>query len=98
MNPSNKEMQLRKTCELYAYVLASLDQEVPYAIQECADSYDYPVECAAELAQVLKELDSDSFERIVNDPDSTEARNLSYWWQMQQEAERLRQALIQTCL
>jgi len=98
MNPSNKEMQLRKTCELYVYVLTSLAQEVPDAVQECADSYDYPLECAAELAKVLKELDSESFERIVNDPDSIEARHLSYWWQMQEEAEKLRKELTQTCL
>lgn len=29
MNPTNKEMQLRKTCELYAYVLKMQNKEVP---------------------------------------------------------------------
>ena len=100
MNPTNKEMQLRKTCELYVYVLVSQGKEVPDEIQECADSYDYDylVDCVAELSETLEVLDSDTFDRIVNNTQSKEARDLAYWWEMQQEADRLSKALIQTCL
>ena len=100
MNPTNKEMQLRKTCELYVYVLVSQGKEVPEEIQECADSYDYDylVDCVAELSEALEVLDSDTFDRIVNNTQSKEARDLAYWWEMQQEADRLSKALIQTCL
>lgn len=84
MNPSNREVQLRKTCQLYAYVLTSQGQEVPEEIQECADAYDYPVDCVTELSQVLKGLDSDTFEKIVNNSQSKEARDLAQWWEMYQ--------------
>ncbi len=100
MNPTNKEMQLRKTCELYVYVLVSQGKEVPDEIQECADSYDYDylVDCVAKLSEALEGLDSDTFDRIVHNTESKEARDLAYWWEMQQEADRLSQALIKTCL
>ena len=84
MNPSNKEMQLRKTCQLYAYVLESQGKEVPEEIQECTVSYDHPVDCVRELAQALKDLDSDTFEKIVNNTQSKKARDLSQWWEMYQ--------------
>ncbi|QOP43568.1 hypothetical protein FJR45_06215 [Sulfurimonas sediminis] len=84
MNPNNREVQARKTCELYAYVLISQDKEVPDVILECASSYDYPVECVSELAQELKSLDTATFERIINNPFSQEARDLARWWEMYQ--------------
>lgn len=84
MSASNKEVQLRKTCQLYTYVLASLGKDIPENIQECADSYEYPVDCVTELYQELKDLDSDTFEKIVNDTQSTQARNLASWWEMYQ--------------
>ena len=93
MSPSNKEMQLRKNCELYVYVLVSLDKEIPEEIVECATSYDYPIDCVSKLAQELEGLDSDTFDRIVNDTNSQEARDLSNWWEMHKEADRLHQAL-----
>ncbi|QSZ41753.1 hypothetical protein GJV85_06400 [Sulfurimonas aquatica] len=83
MSNSNREIQLRKTCQLYAYVLESLGEEVPYHIEECADSYEYPVECTKELADILKNFDSDMFENIVN-KDSDVARDLAQWWEMYQ--------------
>lgn len=100
MNPTNKEMQLRKTCELYVYVLKSQGKEVPEEIQECADSYDYDylVDCVAELSDALIGLESDTFERIVNNTQSREARDLRNWWEMQKEADRLRKELVSTCL
>lgn len=86
MSPSNREVQLRKTCKLYAYVLISLGKEVPEEIQECVDSedYDYLVDCVAELAQTLRDLDPASFDQIVNNTESTEARDLAQWWDMYQ--------------
>jgi len=84
MKPTNKEMQLRKTCQLYAYVLVSQGKEVPEEIQECTVSYDYPVECVAELSQALEGLDSDTFEKIVNNTQSQESRDLAQWWEMYQ--------------
>ena len=98
MNPTNKEMQLRKTCELYVYVLVSQDKEVPYHVLECACSYEYPVDCVKELSDELKSMDSDTFDRLVKNTQSKEARDLANWWDMHQEAERLSKALYKTCL
>ena len=89
MSNANKEMQLRKTCKLYAYVLASQGKEVPDAIQECRDcdgseDYDLLVDCVADLSQALKDLDSETFDKIVNNTESVEARELSQWWEMYQ--------------
>ena len=100
MAPSNKEMQRRKNCQLYSYLLISLGKEVPDLILECALSYDcdYPVDCVRELAEELKGLDSESFERIVNDPKSPEAQELAHWWEMHQEADRLHNTIAKTCL
>lgn len=77
-------MQLRKTCQLYAYVLLSQGKEVPEEIQECTVSYDYPVECVTELSQALEGLDSDTFQKIVNNTQSQESRDLAQWWEMYQ--------------
>lgn len=93
MNPSNKEMRLRKNCQLYAYLLVSQGKEVPEEILEGANSYDYLVNCVAEMTQELEGLDSETFDKIVNNTESLEARELAYWWDMQQEADRLHKAL-----
>lgn len=100
MAPSNKEMQRQKNCQLYAYLLLSQNKEVPDHILECAHAYDcdYPVECAAELAEEIKGLDSDTFEKIVNDPHFKEAKELAHWWEMHQEADRVRHQIRKTCL
>jgi len=84
MAPTNREIQFQKTCELYAYLLTAQGKEVDYAIDECANSYDYPVDCMKELAQALKDLDSVSFEKIVNNTELQEARDLANWWKMYQ--------------
>ena len=91
MAPTNKEIQQRKTCQLYVYVLIALGKEVPYDIHECADDYDYIVECSGRLAQTLKELESETFDTLVNDSGSPQARELANWWEMYKEADKLRQ-------
>ncbi len=89
MSGYNKELQLRKTCKLYAYVLEAQGKEVPESILECRDSdgseeYDCIVNCVANLYQEVKSFDSETFERIVNDTQSPEARELAHWWEMYQ--------------
>ena len=100
MNPSNKELRLRKNCQLYAYVLVSQCKEVPEEIQECANSYDYDflVDCVTQLSDELEGLDSDTFEKIVNNKESNKARELAYWWEMHQVANRLGDEIVQTYL
>jgi hypothetical protein len=100
MNPSNKELRLRKNCQLYAYVLVSQGKEVPEEIQECAASYDYDflVDCVTQLSDEIEGLDSDSFEKIVNNKESNEARELAYWWEMHQMANSLGDEIVKTCL
>ncbi len=97
MTPSNKEMQLRRNCQLYAYVLVSQGKEIPEVIQDAIDDYDYLVDCVIDLSEEIKALDSDTFDKIVNNKDRQEARELSYWWEMCQEADRLRKSLVSTC-
>ncbi|MDF1880434.1 hypothetical protein JHD50_03795 [Sulfurimonas sp. MAG313] len=97
MNPSNKEMQLRRNCQLYAYLLDSQGKDVPEEILEAIDDYDYLIDCVVQLSEELESLDSETFGRIVNNPDSQDARELAYWWEMCQEADRLRKVLVSTC-
>ena len=87
MGNDNREMQQRKTCKLYAYVLAEQGKEIPLRIEECRDSdgteeYNLLVDCVKELSQELKGLDNDTFEKIVKNPDSAEAGELAHWWEM----------------
>lgn len=87
MSARNKEMQLRKTCQLYAYVLTSQNKDVPQEILECAqcdDEYDNLIDCVALLAQEIKSFDTETYDRIVNNPQSAQARNLAQWWEMYQ--------------
>jgi len=98
VSPTNKEMQLRKTCQLYVYLLESLSKEVPEYIQECADSYDEVVNSANELAKAIEELDSATFDRILNNTLSQESRELAYWWEMRKEADKLSKLLTSTCI
>ena len=93
MSASNKEMQLRKNCELYAYLLESLGKEIPEEIEECLESYDYVINCVAVLKRELQGVDSQTFDKILNNKEKLESRELSYWWQMQQEADRLHRLL-----
>lgn len=93
MNPSNQELQLHKNCQLYAYVLESQGKVIPEHIQDCIESYEYVVNCVNELLDELKSLDGDTFNRIVNNKESLESREVSYWWEMQQEADRLHKLL-----
>lgn len=89
MNPSNREIQQRKTCQIFAYVLHSLGKEVPYHIDECADSYEYPVNCVEELSQELQGLDTQTLNKIMNNPHIQESSDLKHWWEMFQEVEKL---------
>ena len=84
MSPSNREIQLRKNCEIYAYVLTSLGKEVSEEIQDCVDSYEYSVDCVKELAKILQDLDSDTFNKLVNNTELQVARELANWWDMYQ--------------
>ena len=89
MSLSNREIQLQKTCQLYVYVLTSQNKEIPEYIQECADynqsdEYDCLIDCLAELAKELKSFDSETFEKIVNNKNSTQAQELAQWWKMYQ--------------
>jgi len=86
MGLSNREIQLRRNCQLYLYALTAQNKEVPYHIEECAisDEYDALVDCVKELYQELKALDSETFERIVNNKESIEAQRLAQWWEMYQ--------------
>lgn len=100
MNPSNKELRLRRNCQLYVYLLVSQGKEVPEEIQECADSYDYDflVDCVAQLSDEIEGLDSDTFDKIVNNKESNESRELAYWWEMHQMANKLGNEITKTCL
>lgn len=93
MSPSNKEMQLCKNCQLYAYLLTSQGKEVPEEIQDCANSYEYVLNCVSELLAELKSLKSEVFDEIVNNKERLESRELAYWWEMQLEADRLHKLL-----
>ncbi|MDQ7042518.1 MAG: hypothetical protein Q9M34_03200 [Sulfurimonas sp.] len=84
MSVSNREIQLRKTCQLYAYVLRAQGKEVEYSLQECADSYDYPIDCVKELYSTLKGLDKKTFDEIVHNSQAPEAQDLANWWEMYQ--------------
>ncbi len=84
MSPSNREIQLRKNCEIYAYVLTALGKEVSEEIQDCVDDYEYSVDCVKELAQTLQDLDSDTFNKLVNNTELQVARELANWWDMYQ--------------
>ena len=98
--PSNKELRLHKNCQLYAYLLVSQNKEVPEEIQECANSYDYDflVDCVAQLSDEIEGLDSEMFEKIVNNKESIEARELAYWWKMHQYANGIGDEIVKTCL
>ena len=100
MNPTNKELRLRRNCQLYMYLLVSQGKEVPEEIQECAHSYDYDflVDCVAQLSSEIAGLDSDTFNRIMNNKESNESRELAYWWEMHQAANRLGDEIVKTCL
>lgn len=84
MGPSNQEIQLQKNCEIYAYVLRALGKEVSEEIQDCIEDYEYSIDCVQALVKILQELDSDTFKKIVNNPESTVARELATWWEMYQ--------------
>lgn len=100
MNPSNKELRLRRNCQLYVYLLVSQGKAIPEEIHECANSYDYDflVDCVAQLSAEIESLDSDTFDKIINNKESHEARELANWWEMHQAANKLGDEIVKTCL
>ena len=60
-------------------------KEVPEHIQDCLDSYEYVTNCVEELLEELKSLDEGTFNKIVNNTDTIESREVAYWWEMQQD-------------
>lgn len=100
LNPSNKELQLRKNCIVFKFLLEVLGREVPESIQECAEDeeYEYLVECVDELAATLSQLDEHVYKSLILDNNTPEARELASWWEMHQIALGLRQDIRQTCL
>ena len=93
MSSYNQELQLKKNCELYVYLLVELKAEIPEDVLECALSLDYPVNCAKELAETIGQLDSETFKRVMHKENSQEAQDLRNWWEMSQEADRLHKFL-----
>jgi len=93
MSTINKEMQLQRNCRLYMYLLKSQGKEVPEEIQDCAEDYDYIINCTEQLTQAVNGLDSESYEKIVNNKDSSEAAELRHWLEMLKEADRLHKLL-----
>lgn len=89
MNPSNKEMQLRKNCELYAYVLTAQGKEIPEVIQDGLDDYEYIINCSEDLYKEVENLDTDTFQTIVNNKEVQGSRELSYWWKMYKEYNQI---------
>ena len=86
MGFSNRELQLRRNCELYSYLLQAQNKEVPEYIEECivTDDFDLLVDCVKELAQEIQSLDDESFTKILENENSVEAKNLLKWWEMYQ--------------
>lgn len=100
MNPTNKELQLRKNCLLYRYLLQALDKDVPEPIQECADAddYDFLVDCVDALSETLNALSDDTFHDLISKNNTPEAKELASWWHMHKVALQLRDDIRQTCL
>lgn len=93
MRPNNKEIQQRKNCELYTYVLEMLEREIPEEIVECLISDDFFVDCVEELGNTLHSLDNETFDKLVNNKNTTKSQDLKQWWNMYQEAEKLHKSL-----
>lgn len=93
MNPSNKELQLCKNCQLYAYILTFQGKAVPQEIQDCMDDYEYVINCSEDLSKEIEGLDSDTFERVMNNKEVLESRELLYWWEMYKEYNRIQREL-----
>ena len=84
MSLSNREIQQRKNCQLYRYVLQIQNKEIPFHIEECADYNEYNclLDCSKELIQEIKNFDDATHERIINNQESEDAKDLSQWWEM----------------
>jgi hypothetical protein len=96
-SPSNKELQLRKNCHLYAYVLQYLELEIPEHIIECLmdEEYEYLVECSNELAQLLKSLEQEKFTELING-ECESSQELKLWWDMNQQANVILEEIKKT--
>lgn len=90
----NRDMQQRKTCQLYVYLLTVLGKEVPYTVEECANSYEDLIDCSMELAKELEALKSEEYERLITAEDSTIGNDLALWWEMYQEMDSLRKSMF----
>ena len=93
MEPSDKELQLKRAAKLLLYVQEQLGQTheawTQYAVNNMASANDdRPV---IELCGVLKELTPEQLERIVYNAHNKTARDLADWWEEHQAADATRE-------
>lgn len=95
--PSNKELQLRKNCQLYAYILQYIEAEIPDHILECLmdEEYEYLVECSQDLAKLIESLNEDQFNELMHG-ECESSRELKHWWDMNQQANKMIQEIEKT--
>ncbi|MDF1875324.1 hypothetical protein JHD48_06225 [Sulfurimonas sp. SAG-AH-194-I05] len=79
MGLANRELQLRKTAQLYAYILTVQKKEVPEAVYDD----EYPSDYMTQLVQEIQGLDGDTLQKIIY-TQSQEAQGLAEWWAMYQ--------------
>lgn len=90
LNPTRREVELRRTAALYAYALRQLSQPVPEAVTDAALSIYCSVDFVPDLCALLTSLSKKDLKRVVYNAQDKTARDLADWWEEHQAADRKR--------
>lgn len=92
MEPTTKERQLQKTNQLLVFALTAMDRPVTDDIKRAADNmYGGREESVVELCALIRSMSEDDLNRVVYDGRNPASRELANWWDLHQEADRLRE-------
>lgn len=90
MEPTHKERLLQETAILLGYVLEETGQPVPRPVHAASKDIYCKTDLVPHLCTAIRNMDDETFKRVVYNPYNKESRQLADWWEKHEEADRKR--------
>lgn len=90
MEPTHKERLLQETAILLGYVLEETGQPVPRPVHAASKDIYCKTDLVPHLCTAIRNMDDETFKRVVYNPYNKESRQLADWWERHQAADKAR--------
>jgi hypothetical protein len=95
LEPTSRELELKRTAVLYRYALIKLSRPIPEALDTAASSVYGGGDYTAELCALIQALDHQGRERLVYNGHDGRSRELADWWEAHRKADSKRADLAE---